>query len=380
MSYVIVLDPGHGGEEDGGTIGSYIEKNLNLAVAKAMKDYLEKFDGVTVYLTRYDDSTLSLQQRLDIAKSYNADYFICLHFNMSSTHSLYGSEVWLQAQNSLYNKMYPFADLVLNNFENMGLHNRGIKTRISSKGDNYYGVLRIGATYNIPSCIIEHCHMDNAKDTFAIPSRPEALAASLAYFGVQDADAMAKFLHLKSTELAVDYSGYKLNSYKTNAKMVYPDETEPEINEISILSYDAPSSTVSINIHAIDKQSFIQYYMISTDGGLTYTQLNDFPRSKWNKSLDNAIVTLKVPNNKDLKIVVAVVNSFDKITISNVVDFNAATFSKEMEDLNSNHIEYIKYDVLTNSYSSLFATSLPIGCLIIVFASLGLYKFKKLLK
>ena len=144
MSYVIVLDPGHGGDQDGGMIGAYIEKNMTLTVARAMKEYLDSFEGVTVYLTRDSDQPMTIQQRLDFAKSVNADYFISLHFNMSGYHTLYGSEIWIPAQQSYYNKMYPFADLVMKNFDEMGLFNRGIKTRIGKTGDNYYGVIRIG--------------------------------------------------------------------------------------------------------------------------------------------------------------------------------------------------------------------------------------------
>ena len=153
MAYVIVLDPGHGGDQDGGTFNSYIEKNMTLAVAKAMKTYLENFEGVTVYLTREDDRPMTIQERLDFAKAVNADYFISLHFNLSSLHTLYGSEVWIPSKSTYYNKMYGFADNVMQNFDAMGLYNRGIKTRLGKNGD-YYGVIRIGTEYGIPSCII----------------------------------------------------------------------------------------------------------------------------------------------------------------------------------------------------------------------------------
>ena len=351
MGYVIVLDPGHGGEEDGGGIGTpYVVKQLDLMTAQAMKAYLEKFEGVTVYLTRSDDTTLSLQQRLDIAKAYNADYFICLHYNMSAAHSYYGSEVWLQAQKTYYNKMYAFADEVLKNTEEMGLFNRGIKTRISSKGDNYYGVLRIGADYGIPACIIEHCHMDNARDTAFLPTQKEALASSCAYFGMKDADAMAKFLHLKSTELGVDYTNYKTTSYKTSKTMVYPDETEPEIDEISIKSIDTANNTAVVSIHAVDKQSFIEYYMVSYDGGASYASLNDYPRTAWNKSVDNVDVTIALPKNKDnILLNIAVVNSFDKIALSNTLLINVSTGAVTTASSNASLTESLEIQTLTKT-------------------------------
>ena len=53
---VIVLDPGHGGMADdgrpeGGVYEGFIEKELNLIVAESMKEELEKYENVTVYLT-----------------------------------------------------------------------------------------------------------------------------------------------------------------------------------------------------------------------------------------------------------------------------------------------------------------------------------------
>ncbi len=342
MSYVIVLDPGHGGDQDGGMIGAYIEKNMTLTVARAMKEYLDSFEGVTVYLTRDSDQPMTIQQRLDFAKSVNADYFISLHFNMSGYHTLYGSEIWIPAQQSYYNKMYPFADLVMKNFDEMGLFNRGIKTRIGKTGDNYYGVIRIGTNYGIPSCIIEHCHMDNSRDTFMLPaSSSSSLDSALINFGIKDGEALAKFLKLKSTKLGLDYSSYKLSTYKTGKNMVMPDETAPETNEISLISTDAAAGKVTINIHAVDKDSYILYYMVSTDGGVTFTSLQDWPRTSWNKSMTDHAITLDAPAGKELNIITGVVNSFDKITLSNVLNVKALSLSVNNQTTGDNNSENI---------------------------------------
>ena len=53
---VIVIDPGHGGENRGGEVpGQFLEKELTLQTAQAMKQTLEQFEGVEVYLTRTTD-------------------------------------------------------------------------------------------------------------------------------------------------------------------------------------------------------------------------------------------------------------------------------------------------------------------------------------
>ena len=45
---VIVIDPGHGGENLGGQYEQYVEKELNPIVAQAMKEDLEKYEGIEV--------------------------------------------------------------------------------------------------------------------------------------------------------------------------------------------------------------------------------------------------------------------------------------------------------------------------------------------
>jgi N-acetylmuramoyl-L-alanine amidase len=78
----IVLDPGHGGADRGthGRTGRY-EKEFTLDLAKRVKRCLETNNDVRVVLTRTSDRTLSLDDRVDFAKSQHADLFVSLHFN-----------------------------------------------------------------------------------------------------------------------------------------------------------------------------------------------------------------------------------------------------------------------------------------------------------
>ena len=82
---VVVLDPGHGGENLGAQYDGYTEKDLTMAVASAMEEELKKYDGIEVYVTRQGDEDMSLKERADFAASKNADFLFCLHFNTSST-------------------------------------------------------------------------------------------------------------------------------------------------------------------------------------------------------------------------------------------------------------------------------------------------------
>lgn len=92
---LIVIDPGHGGR-DPGAIGpsGIMEKNVNLALAKATARALEQQLGVKVLLTRKDDRYLDLRERTAYANRVGADLFISLHANASSSNRPYGVETY----------------------------------------------------------------------------------------------------------------------------------------------------------------------------------------------------------------------------------------------------------------------------------------------
>jgi N-acetylmuramoyl-L-alanine amidase len=89
----IVLDPGHGGK-DPGAIGvrGIAEKNIVLSIAKKLARKLRKEMNVEVILTRNNDSFVPLEDRTAIANAENADLFISLHTNASSSRRLRGIE------------------------------------------------------------------------------------------------------------------------------------------------------------------------------------------------------------------------------------------------------------------------------------------------
>lgn len=83
----VVIDPGHGGSEDGvtGALGTK-EKDVTLGVAQKLKDMFDNDPTVSVLLTRYGDSATTLQQRADVANLYG-DLFVTLHTNYTQDNS-----------------------------------------------------------------------------------------------------------------------------------------------------------------------------------------------------------------------------------------------------------------------------------------------------
>jgi N-acetylmuramoyl-L-alanine amidase len=79
---VIVLDPGHGGEDSGtrSVVANRYEKEFTLDWARRLQTLLST-KGCDVFLTRSNDFDLSLSNRVTFAAEHKADLFLSLHFN-----------------------------------------------------------------------------------------------------------------------------------------------------------------------------------------------------------------------------------------------------------------------------------------------------------
>ncbi len=80
----VILDPGHGGHDSGATNRLSRECDLNLNVAKKLRDHLRRL-GYKVIMTRETDTFLSLHKRVEIANKYQNAIFISIHFNHGRT-------------------------------------------------------------------------------------------------------------------------------------------------------------------------------------------------------------------------------------------------------------------------------------------------------
>jgi len=91
----IVIDPGHGGDEQGTRgAGGAIEKDLVLDVARRLRSVLDARLGIRVLLTRDDDRVVPHDERASIANNNKADLFVSLHANSSPNKSAKGAEVF----------------------------------------------------------------------------------------------------------------------------------------------------------------------------------------------------------------------------------------------------------------------------------------------
>lgn len=92
---VIVLDPGHGGEDLGAIgVGGLYEKDVTLLVALEVKKIMEERGGVVVRLTRQRDEFVPLMDRTSYANDFQAEIFVSLHVNASPSKKLSGFEIY----------------------------------------------------------------------------------------------------------------------------------------------------------------------------------------------------------------------------------------------------------------------------------------------
>ena len=99
-SFVVVLDPGHGGKDIGASENNVKEKDVNLAVATRVAEILKKKKGFKVIMTRNSDKFVSLNGRAEKANKEKADLFISIHCNSldednENRRSIQGSQVYV---------------------------------------------------------------------------------------------------------------------------------------------------------------------------------------------------------------------------------------------------------------------------------------------
>ncbi len=79
---LVVLDPGHGGQDSGAMCGTILEKELTLDIARRV-DRLLQSQGVATLMTRVGDSYVSLQDRAAVTNRARDCIFVSIHFNES---------------------------------------------------------------------------------------------------------------------------------------------------------------------------------------------------------------------------------------------------------------------------------------------------------
>lgn len=94
--FKVAIDASYGGQ-DGGSKGynGIIQKDVNLDIALKVKDILDRESDVDVILTRKDDSTVSMSERVEIVNNSGADFVVSIMQNTEGSGEVTGIESYV---------------------------------------------------------------------------------------------------------------------------------------------------------------------------------------------------------------------------------------------------------------------------------------------
>lgn len=149
----VFIGVGHGGN-DPGAAKYLIEKDINLIMALACRDYLEK-NGVQVLMSRTSDENDSLSDEIKECNAFKPDLAIDIHNNAGGGD---GFEAYYHYKGGASKAL---ALNIEDEIKAIGQNSRGVKTKLNSSGKDYFGFIRQTLC---PAVIVEGCFVDNQTD------------------------------------------------------------------------------------------------------------------------------------------------------------------------------------------------------------------------
>lgn len=171
----VCLDAGHGADDVGAIRGNRYEKDDDLRLTLKIKEKLEKM-GVKVYLTRNDDSDVTLKDRCKSANKKHCTLFISVHRNSADDKNANGIEAWV-SKNPKGNEDKLAENLVENICKLTGQQNRGVKKGFR---DNSFGDYYINSDTDMPSLLLEVGFITNDRDNEAFDGKLDEIAETIA--------------------------------------------------------------------------------------------------------------------------------------------------------------------------------------------------------
>ena len=303
----IVIDPGHGGlgvdeaSDLGAQYNGVLEKDLTLITALSLKQELEQYGNVTVYLTRAEDKQMSLKERVDYAAALGADVLVSVHYNASEHHRFYGAEIFTSAFGQNYATGYGLAQCVMNRWTEDGAADKG------NSGTDYYGIIRRGAEVSIPTIILEHGYIDNDADWSRIGNTEywqhlgQLDAAGIAdYFGLQKKVVQASILPTVAVEVPTG--------------VMQPDLTPPQAVSVAVERYDTVSNEVTFTVSAEEPESKLMYFGAETEAKAADEDNSFMDLQLWEAGKSKMTGICKVPAGFDGNLVIRVYNNYELYT------------------------------------------------------------------
>jgi N-acetylmuramoyl-L-alanine amidase len=168
---VIVLDPGHGGNDVGAIGNGIYEANVVLAISLKLGRILQEM-GYTVVYSRTDNTEVELQPRVDQAERVNADVFVSVHANSLEARlsNVSGIETYYAPGASVSGRLASFVHNQIISIT--GARDRGVRTA------RFHVIRRT----SMPSILVETGFVTNPQESANLndPSYQERMAQAIA--------------------------------------------------------------------------------------------------------------------------------------------------------------------------------------------------------
>ena len=168
----VMIDIGHGGSDPGTSGNGLIEIDLNLKVGIMLKNYLSRYE-VEIRATRDTDAALSNDVRVELVNSFNPELCVSVHHNAASAAEARGAEV-IHAHYDEYDDK--LANRILDNMEAIGMPKRRAFTKLNSRGDDWYYMIRRIWDSNTDAIIVEGGFVTNPTDAELLKSEDFLMA------------------------------------------------------------------------------------------------------------------------------------------------------------------------------------------------------------
>lgn len=165
---LVVIDPGHGGNNPGAVFNGRQEKDDVLALSLEVGNLLER-SGVDVYYTRTEDVYEAPAAKIEKGNGVKGDYFVSIHRNSSTYPNQYAG-----VESLVYNRYGEAARLAGNinsRLEQLGFENLGVNERQD---------LAVLSRSQMPAVLLEVGFINTEEDNRLFDERFNDIAAAIA--------------------------------------------------------------------------------------------------------------------------------------------------------------------------------------------------------
>lgn len=155
----IIIDAGHGGKDFGALSRAlgYEEKQLTLTTAHMLRNQLKQL-GYHAILTRSQDVFISLDKRAELANRADADLFVSIHFNHSTSQEAKGIEIYTYKESPPSSRILRSKELAKEVLSKI-IHTTGAKSRGLKEAN--FAVIR---ETDMPAILVEAGFLSNPQE------------------------------------------------------------------------------------------------------------------------------------------------------------------------------------------------------------------------